>query len=109
MKGLTLTTKEQTRLQIMDGVLERQWTVIEAAQLLGVSERHTWRLLVGAGLPSTRQRRPPCHRYRRARMPQEGMLVQVDGSPHRWLGDRGPWLTLRPGDAGVGGYADIRS
>lgn len=163
MKGLTLTTKEQTKLRIMNGVLERQWTVVEAAQLLGVSVRHTWRLLaaykkegaaalapgnrarlpanttpaavrtrvialareryqgvnhthftellaeregiklsrstvrrllVGTGLPSTRQRRPPCHRYRRARMPQEGMLVQVDGSRHRWLGDRGPWLTL---------------
>ena len=29
----------------MNGVLERQWSVVEAAQLLGVSERHTWRLL----------------------------------------------------------------
>ena len=163
MKGLTLTTKEQTRLCIMNGVLERQWSVAEAAQLLGVSERHTWRLLaaykekgaaalahgnrgrspsnttsvavqtevialareryqgvnhthftellaeregillsrstvrrllVGAGLSSARRRQPPCHRYRRARMPQEGMLVQVDGSHHRWLGERGPWLTL---------------
>jgi hypothetical protein len=27
-------------------------------------------------------------------MPQEGMLVQVDGSHHRWFGERGPWLTL---------------
>ena len=45
MKGLTLTTKEQTRLYIMNAVLERQWSVGEAAQLLGVSERHTWRLL----------------------------------------------------------------
>ncbi len=37
--------KEQTRLHIMNGVLERQWAVAEAAQLLGVSERHAWRLL----------------------------------------------------------------
>ena len=22
------------------------------------------------------------------------MLVQIDGSHHRWLGERGPWLTL---------------
>ena len=163
MKGLTLTTKEQTRLYIMNGVLERQWAVAEAAQLLGVSERHGWRLLAAyrkegaaalahgnrdrlpsnvtpeavqtqvvalareryqgvnhthftellaeregislsrstvrrllmrAGLPSARHRQPPCHRYRRARMPQEGMLIQVDGSHHRWLGERGPWLTL---------------
>ncbi|MFH1140266.1 MAG: integrase, partial [Chloroflexota bacterium] len=27
-------------------------------------------------------------------MPQEGMLVQIDGSHHRWLGEDGPWLTL---------------
>jgi transposase len=163
MKGLTLTTKEQTRLYIINTVLERRISVAEAAQLLGVSERHTWRLLaayreegaaalahgnrdrlpsnttsptvqarvvalaregylgvnhthltellaeregitlsrstvrrllVRAGLPSARHRRPPCHRYRRARMPQEGMLVQIDGSHHRWLEERGSWLTL---------------
>ena len=163
MRGLTLTTKEQTRLCIMNGVLERQWAIAEAAQLLSVSERHAWRLLaayrkegaaalahgnrgrppsnatttavraqvvilasehyrgvnhthftellaeregislsrstvrrllVGAGLASHQRRRPPCHRYRRERMPQEGMLVQIDGSHHRWLGESGPWLTL---------------
>ena len=38
------------------------------------------RLLVRAGLPSPRYRRPPRHRYRRQRMPQEGMLLQLDGS-----------------------------
>ena len=27
-------------------------------------------------------------------MPQEGMLLQLDGSHHAWLEDRGPWLTL---------------
>jgi len=52
------------------------------------------RLLVDAGLPSPRHRRPPRHRCRRMRMPQEGMLLQVDGSHHRWLEDRGPWVTL---------------
>jgi len=52
------------------------------------------RLLVGAGLPSPRRGKSPRHRYRRQRMPQEGMLLQLDGSHHRWLEDRGPWLTL---------------
>ncbi len=52
------------------------------------------RLLVAAGLPSTRQRQQPYHRYRRAPMPQEGMLLQIDGSHHKWLGEHGPWLTL---------------
>jgi len=52
------------------------------------------RLLVGAGLPSPRHRRPPRHRTRRQRMPQEGMLLQLDGSHHAWLEERGPKLTL---------------
>ena len=163
MKGLTLTMKEQTRLCIMNGVLERQWAVAEAARIMGVSERHAWRLLasyrkegapalahanrgrqpsnavpamvraqvmtlasdryrgvnhthftellaeregislsrstvrrllVGAGLTSPRHRQPPRHRCRRERMPQQGMLLQIDGSHHRWLGENGPWLTL---------------
>ena len=45
MKGLILTIKEQTRLQILNGVLEGLWFVREAAEVLGVSERHAWRLL----------------------------------------------------------------
>ena len=162
MKGLTLTTKEQTRLHILNGVLEGHWFVREAAEVLGVSERHAWRilaayrkegaaalahgnrgrvptnttlawvqkrvvdivqeryrginhthltelleeregivlsrstvrrLLLREGLSSPRYRRSR-HRYRRQRMPQEGMLLQVDGSHHAWLEDRGPVLTL---------------
>lgn len=45
MEGLTLSTKEQNRLQILNGVLERHWSMREAAPLLGVSERQGWRLL----------------------------------------------------------------
>lgn len=162
-EGLTLSAKEQNRLQILNGVLERHWSMQEAAPLLGVSERQGWRLLaayrkdgarglahknrgrvppnatseviqqrivtlaqgrypgvnhthltellaeqeglilsrptvrrilIGAGLSSPRQRRPPQHRCRRQRMPQEGMLLQLDGSHHAWLEDRGPRLTL---------------
>ena len=52
------------------------------------------RLLLGAGVPIPRHRRTPRHRCRRQRMPQEGMLLQLDGSHHRWLEDRGPMLTL---------------
>jgi transposase len=163
MRGLTLTTKEQTRLRILNGVVGKEWTVAEAAQVLGVSERHAWRLLsgyredgaaalahgnrgripanatpaalhtqiialargryagvnhthltelmaerdeidlsrstvrrilTGAGLPSHGHRQLRQHRYRRQRMPQEGMLVQIDGSRHLWLGEDRPWLTL---------------
>ena len=52
------------------------------------------RILVGAGMASPRRRRPPLHRVRRQRMSQEGMLVQVDGSVHAWLEERGPRCTL---------------
>ncbi len=45
MGGLILTGKEQTRLQVLNGVLEHQVTVDEAAQVLGLSERHLWRIL----------------------------------------------------------------
>ena len=48
------------------------------------------RLLVSAGEKSPRGRRPPKHRVRRQRMHREGMLIQVDGSYHRWLGNNGP-------------------
>jgi transposase len=52
------------------------------------------RILIGGGIKSPRKRRPPKHRSRRERYPQEGMLLQIDGSPHNWLGSRGPKLCL---------------
>ena len=51
-------------------------------------------ILTNAGVNSPRRRRPPKHRVRRQRMPREGMLIQVDGSYHRWLGKDGPQFTL---------------
>jgi transposase len=163
MRGLTLTQQEQGRLQTLNLVLGGRMGVGEAAYVLGLSERHAWRilaayrkegaaalahgnrgcrptnatseetrqrlitlastqyagvnhthltellaeregvtlarstvrqLLLNAGISSPRHRRPPRHRCRRERMPQEGMLLQVDGSHHSWLENRGPWLTL---------------
>ena len=52
------------------------------------------RTLVNAGLSSPRRRRQPKHRVRRQRMPRQGMLIQMDGSHHPWLGDRMPPFTL---------------
>jgi transposase len=163
MKGLILTQQEQTRLQVLNQLVGGQVTTPEAAQVLGLSERHTGRMLAayreegaaalahgnrgrrpanavseetrqqvitlartryagfnhthltellaereglfltrstvrgilaGAGIPSPRRRRPPRHRQRRERKAQEGMLLQLDGSPHDWLMGRGPALTL---------------
>ena len=51
-------------------------------------------LLIQNGLPSPRKRQPPKHRSRRERYPQEGMLLQTDGSDHDWLEGRGPRLCL---------------
>jgi len=163
MKGLTLTQKEQARLKTLNMVLEGGLGVAKAATIMGLSERHTFRILsayrregatalshgnrgrqpanriseairqqvvtlartryagfnythlaemlsereevilarsttrsilVEAGIPSPKRRRPPRHRCRRKRMPREGVLVQMDGSYHDWLEGRGPWLTL---------------
>lgn len=51
-------------------------------------------ILLESGLRSPRKRRSPKHRSRRERYPQEGMLLQIDGSPHDWLEGRGPELCL---------------
>jgi len=58
------------------------------------------RILAGAGLASPRKRRPAKHRSRRERYPKEGMLLQIDGSPHDWLEGRGALMCL------VGGIDD---
>lgn len=52
------------------------------------------RLLLRAGLRSPRPRRPPAHRSRRERKAREGLLLQADGSRHRWFGPDHPFATL---------------
>ena len=52
------------------------------------------RILLAAGIRSPQKRRAPKHRNRRDRWPQEGMLLQTDGSQADWLEGRGPRLTL---------------
>ena len=163
MKDVTLNQKEQARLHVLNSVLEYQVPIVQAAEVLGVSERHARRMLAGyrrqgaaalahgnrgrrphnatspaeiaavvelaiqryeganhthftellseregidlsrptvrriltkAGIGSPRSRRSPQHRFRRQRMPQAGMLVQLDGSHHAWLEDRGPKFAL---------------
>ena len=160
---VTLTQREQARLQVLNKLLAGYMTTEQAATLMGVSTRHTRRILAaysekgaaalahgnrgrrpanatphalatevirlartrytgvnhthmsellreregidvgrdtlrkiltGAGVNSPRQRRPPKHRVRRQRMLREGMLIQLDGSYHRWLGKDGPQFTL---------------
>ena len=52
------------------------------------------RIMEQAGLAPPRSHKRRIHRRRRQRYPQEGMLVQIDGSRHAWLEERGPWLCL---------------
>ncbi len=52
------------------------------------------RIVEQAGLAAPRLHKRRVHRRRRERYPQEGMLLQIDGSRHAWLQERGPWLTL---------------
>ena len=163
MENVTLTPKEQGRLQVLNSLAAEQMTLDQAAELMGVTSRHTRRILAAyrqhgaaalahghrgrrpvnatpealvadvahlartryagvnhthlaellaeregihigrttlrrvlleAGLSSPRRRRPPKHRVRRQRMPREGMLIQMDGSHHPWLGDLAPPFTL---------------
>ncbi|MGZ9231208.1 MAG: ISNCY family transposase [Candidatus Limnocylindrales bacterium] len=62
-----------------------------------VAERTLRRILAEASVRPVHTRRPPCHRSRRERMPREGMLLQVDGSRHRWFGPDLPFATLVAG------------
>ena len=163
MENVTLTQREQARLQVLNSLLAEHMTLDQAATLMGVTTRHTRRILaayrdkgaaavahghrgrrppnatpeavatavvhlartryaganhthlsellsqrdgidigrttlrrilVNAGPSSPRRRRPPKHRVRRQRMPREGMLIQMDGSHHPWLGDQAPPFTL---------------
>lgn len=160
---LTLNGKEQGRSQVFNRVLDGQLTVVEAAELIALSERQARRILaayrkegvaalahgnrgrqpinslsaelrtrvielakgkyagcnyqflselldereqiaisratvrrilLAEGIASPKTHRAAKHRKRRERYPQEGMLLQIDGSRHQWLEDRGPWLTL---------------
>lgn len=161
--AVTLSQREQQRLRVITEVEAGRWSAEQAAEVLGLSLRHIWRLKAGhrkegaaafmhgnrgrpsparigeeirsrvvslmvgpyagcndhhmaellaqreaiflsrksverirrqAGLKPARRRRPPKHRRRRDRMPQEGMLLQVDGSPHHWFGPEQPPCVL---------------
>jgi hypothetical protein len=68
--------------------------LIAEREQLRLSRPTVQRWLRTAGIGTPRKRRPPRHRRRRDRMPQAGLLVQMDGSHHLWLEDRGPRLVL---------------
>jgi transposase len=77
--------------------------LLDERERLKLSVASARRILRAAGLGSPQTRRPAPHRARRQRMPAEGMLLQLDGSPHRWLGPDGPrWSLLSAVDDATG-------
>jgi transposase len=70
---------------------------------LKVGRETVRRWLRQAGIKPKRRRRPPQHRSRRPRRPQMGLLMQWDGSPHRWFGpERPPCSLLHAADDATG-------
>ena len=45
MRDLTLNQQEQARIQVLNSVLEHHLPIVQAAEILGISERHTKCLL----------------------------------------------------------------
>lgn len=68
--------------------------VLSEREGIELSRSTVRRILLASGIRSPRPRRAPRRYGRRERYPQEGMLLQVDGSRHDWLQGRGPYLTL---------------
>jgi transposase len=68
--------------------------LLEERERTRLSRSSVRRILQNSGLISPRKRKAPRHRSRRVRFPQEGMLLQIDGSPHDWLEGRGSELCL---------------
>src|ERR1051325_2049965 len=61
---------------------------------IDLSREKVRRILRSQGISTPRKRRASKHRSRRERRLGEGMMLQVDGSPHDWLEGRGARLCL---------------
>lgn len=61
---------------------------------IALSRSTVRRKLIEGNVSRPRKRRPPRHRSRRERYSKEGMLLQIDASPHDWLQGRGPKMNL---------------
>jgi transposase len=83
-----------TREQYQDYNNHHLQEVLAQDHRLFLSVSSLRRLRLQAGLPSPRKRRAPKHRSRRPRQPQAGMMLQVDGSAHPWLGPAHPSFAL---------------
>jgi transposase len=67
---------------------------LKEQESIELSREKVRRILRAEGIGSPKKRRGLKHRSRRDRRAAEGMMLQVDGSPHDWLQGRGPRLCL---------------
>jgi transposase len=67
---------------------------LKEQEQIDLSREQVRRILRAQGIASPNKRRGIKHRSRRERRAGEGMMLQVDGSPHDWLEGRGPRLCL---------------
>src|SRR5512140_3449565 len=67
---------------------------LKEQESMDLSREKVRRVLRAKGIGSPQKRRGLKHRSRRERRAAEGMMLQVDGSPHDWLQGRGPRLCL---------------
>jgi len=67
---------------------------LKEQEQIDLSREKVRRILRAEGIASPRKRRGINHRSRRERRASEGMMLQVDGSPHDWLQGRGPRMCL---------------
>ena len=67
---------------------------LQEQEKITLSREKVRRILRAHGIASPKKRRGIKHRSRRERRASEGMMLQVDGSPHDWLQGRGPRLCL---------------
>jgi transposase InsO family protein len=71
---------------------------LKEAHGINISRETIRNLLLTSGLRS-KAKSAPKHRSRRARMPKEGLLIQMDSSEHQWLGQSSIWLIATIDDA----------
>lgn len=67
---------------------------LKEQESIEVSREKVRRILRAQGIGSPKKRRGIKHRSRRERRASEGMMLQIDGSPHDWLEGRGPPMCL---------------
>ena len=68
--------------------------LLEEYEEIPIGRSTLYRMLTEKGVIKPERRKRLARRTRRTPCPREGMLLQIDGSPHDWLSGRGPKITL---------------